>query len=148
MQVIPLARHSPLPELRHLLYSLRPKTLYPNTLISKTAHPIEYLSLPFIFPALPSSTLDRVRSDIAAWCAANFKGGEAQAWKGVEEWIKKSGGERGVLGGTREDNFVGGGEALKVIEKGLEMTGIAVVQAARAEGWAGKEVGGDRKSVV
>lgn len=150
-QVIPLARHSPLPELRHLLYALRPKTVYPNTLLSKTYHPIEYLSLPFIFPSLPSSTLSRLRTDIASWCAVNFRGGETEAWAGVESWIEKSKvGDAGAMGGgTREENWVGGGDAMKVVEKGLVMTGLAGLgegeEGTRKEGWAGKEIGGRGK---
>lgn len=140
--MIPLARHSPLPELRHLLYSLRPETVYPNTLLSKTSHPIEYLCLPYIFPALPSSTVDRLRNDISSWCAVNFQGGEAEAWRGVEDWIEQS--------EKRREKGEDGEDGMKMIEKGLEMTGLVVrgtggVGVGRKEGWAGKEVGGKGK---
>ncbi|KAL7417806.1 hypothetical protein BDY24DRAFT_367705 [Mrakia frigida] len=117
--VIPLARHSPLPELRDLLYSLRPLTVYPNTLISKNSYPIEYLSLPFIFPALPPSTLSRLTSDISSWCQANFPdGGEVAAWQGVKDWMVK-GAAKTPLGDTKEEFFVGGIEALKGVERGV-----------------------------
>ena len=119
-QVIPLARHSPLPELRDLLYSLRPLTVYPNTLISKNSYPIEYLSLPFIFPSLPPSTLSRVASDISSWCCTNFpNGGEVAAWRGVKDWMVKGAAKSTPLGDAKEEYFVGGIEALKGVERGV-----------------------------
>ena len=45
---MPLARHSTLPELRNLVGLFRPKTIYPNTIGSKT-HGQDYLSLPLWF---------------------------------------------------------------------------------------------------